>query len=176
MVQLKDLQLSGCRQERRKAAGEQETTHAEQAHVEGGNRSDDTEVDSGPVAEKATEIEGNTNEVAGKATEQFECLICDFASNWENGLKVHMARIHDKIDQLDGHSDNPEDKKYAGSKHYWKRGWLGGAFQSFIAASEVIEESDLLDDENKIEHAKLLDARKAALGVNYSYFPPWSKS
>ena len=63
------------RQERRKAAkvaGEQETTHAEQAHVEGGNRSDDNEVDSGPVAEKATEIEGNTNEVAGKATEQFE--------------------------------------------------------------------------------------------------------
>ena len=40
------------------------------------------------------------------STKQFECLLCDFHSNWENALKVHMSRMHTRIDQLDGHTDN----------------------------------------------------------------------
>ena len=132
-------------------------------------------------AEEATEIScDKSQEVAEKASQQFECLICDFTSNWENGLNVHMARIHRKIDQIDGHSDQPDDEKddekNDGSQHYWKSGWLGGAFQSFKDAFEVIEECDIPDDDKKIEHAKLLDARKTALGASFSYFPPWSNS
>ena len=167
------------RQERRKAAkaaGEQQLTQAEQAQVEVGKGSDNTEVISGLIAEQAIVIEENTNDVAVEARNSFECPICDFVSNWDNGLKVHMARMHSKIDQLDGHCDHSDDEKYAGSQHYWKKGWLGGAFQSFIDASEVLEECDLPDDIKKIEYEKILDARKEALGPNYSCFPPWSKS
>ena len=57
-----------------------------------------------------------------------------------------------------------------GSKHYWKKGWLGGAYQSFIDAYDVIEESDIHDDEKKTEHDKLLEARKIALGDSYTTF------
>ena len=53
---------------------------------------------------------------------------------------------------------------------------MGGAYQSFIDAYDVIEESDIHDDEKKIEHEKLLEARKIALGDSYTYFPPWSKA
>ena len=66
-----------------------------------------------------------------------------------------MTRIHSKIDQIDGHSDHYEDEKYAGSRHYWKNGWLGGAFQSFLDASEVNEECDIPDAVKKTEHATL---------------------
>ena len=84
-----------------------------------------------------------TNGVAEKASEHFECQLCDFISNWKNGLKVHMSRKHSEIE------------------HY-------------IDASEVIEDYDITDEEKKTEQAKLLDARKAALGSNFSYFPPWT--
>ena len=157
-------------------AAEQVATQAEQASGES-DENKSYEMNSLQNAEEATEnVHDKSQEVAEKASEQFECLICDFTSNWENGLKVHMARMHSKIDQIDGHSDQPDDEKYDGSHHYWKSGWLGGAFQSFKDAYEVIEECDIPEDEKKLEHVKLLDARKTALGASYSYFPPWSKS
>ena len=110
------------RQDRRKvarAAAEQEATPAEQACVES-DENNPNEVNSLQNDEEANEIvREKSQEVAEKASKQFECLICDFTSNWENGLKVHMARIHSKIDQIDGHSDQPDDEKYTGSRHYW---------------------------------------------------------
>ena len=60
---------------------------------------------------------------------------------------VHMSRMHSRIDQLDGHTDECfNDEKYAGSKHYWMKGWLGGAYQSYIDAYSTIEESDLSEE------------------------------
>ena len=54
--------------------------------------------------------------------------------------------------------------------------WLGGAFQSFIDANKVLEECDLSEDDKNIEKAKVLNARKLALGDNFKYFPPWDRS
>ena len=34
--------------------------------------------------------------------ENYECPICDFTSTWNNGLKVHMSRVHTKLEQIDG--------------------------------------------------------------------------
>ena len=60
-------------------------------------------------------------------------------TNCENGLKVHMSRMHSRIDQLDGPTDDCfNDEKYAGSKHYWMKGWLGGAYQSYIEAYDTM--------------------------------------
>ena len=89
-----------------------------------------------------------------------------------------MSRIHSKIEQLDGNADHDSegDENYEGSKHYWMKGWLGGAFQSFIDANKVLEECDLSEDDKNIEKAKVLNARKLALGDNFKYFPPWDRS
>ena len=75
-----------------------------------------------------------------------------FYSNFENGLKVHLARKHSKVEQLDGHHDevDEDDDFYAGSKHFWKNGWLGGAFQSFCDANQVVDTCDISEEDGKI--------------------------
>ena len=55
------------------------------------------------------------------------------------------------------------------------KGWLGGAYQSYIDAYSTLEESDLSEDEKNTEKAKLLDARKTALGVSFAHYLPWDK-
>ena len=65
--------------------------------------------------------------------------------------------MHRKIQQLDGHVEDVEDKKYAASKHCWRSGWLGGAYQSFIDANEVLEECDIPDVDKQIEKDKILE-------------------
>ena len=41
-------------------------------------------------------------ECSPPTAEDFPCLICDFSSNWKNGVEIHMARKHSTIDQTDG--------------------------------------------------------------------------
>ena len=110
--------------------------------------------------------------------QQFECCVCDFVSNWEHGLVVHMARKHSKIEQVDGVADgedNDTDEPYDGSKHYGAKGYLGGAYQSFLDANETLEKCDISEEDKKIVRMKVLEARKTALGKNFEDFPPWSK-
>ena len=113
------------------------------------------------------------NIIAEKAITEFSCEICDFVSNWENGLSIHMSRIHKDIEQLDGSNDFEEDEKYLGSSHYWKNGYLGTVYQSYLDASDIIEMSDLTEEDKLAENAKLLQARKTAFGPQYKYYPPW---
>ena len=135
------------------------------------------------VAEEATRselvLQSNGEPEAEIEVSDFQCILCDFKSNWKNGLSIHMARKHSQIEQLDGNADisileNNDDEKYESTKHYWEKGYLGGGFQTYIDAIEVIEEMNLSDDEMKDEKAKLLEARKGALGENFKYCPPWS--
>ena len=148
------------------------------------------ENDGSKVAEEATETE-EVNEIiesknasdteAEVAVSEFECLLCDFKSNWKNGLAVHMKRKHSQIEQLDGNLDlstleNDDEDIYESTKHYWKTGYLGGAFQSYIDAIELVEDMNLGFDEMIEEKAKILDARKNALGENHKYYLPWSKT
>ena len=164
------------RQVRRKAAraaAEQETTKAEQAEV---IEELNLETEVSKVAEQATEEMDSKQEIAEEASQNFQCELCDFQSSWQNGLNVHMSRKHSKLDQLDGLDDeNVEGEKYSGSKHYWMKGWLGGAYQSYLDAYDTIELCDLSENEKEVEKAKLLEARKTALGESYAYFPPWEK-
>ena len=52
----------------------------------------------------------------------FQCIFCDFKSNWSNGFEIHMSKKHAFIEQLDGNSsvdeDSMSDKKYDNTKHY----------------------------------------------------------
>ena len=72
--------------------------------------------------ESVVNLENKIDESAEKAEVDFSCLICDFRSNWENGLKIHMARKHCNIEQFDGNvsvaSDElDDDKKYSKTYH-----------------------------------------------------------
>ena len=125
--------------------------------------------EEGSVAEKSAE----------KAEKDFSCLICDFTSNWKNGLHIHMARKHNNIAQVDGSNtfDNEEsddDKKYSGTHFYWKTGRLGTIFQSFLDANEIIENSNLEAEIKMKEKEKILEARKFAFGKDFRDFPPWN--
>ena len=90
-----------------------------------------------------------------------------------------MARKHTTLDQIDGNIsvasiDEVDDEKYSGTIHYWKTGRLSTVYQSFLNATDIIENSNL---ENKIkvkEKEKILQARKLAFGDDFRNVPPWN--
>ena len=109
---------------------------------------------------------------------EFFCDLCEFKSKWQNGVNIHMARKHSRIEQLDGNSSvndasEEDDEKYKGVKHYLHTGWLGGGYQTYLDALDVIDESDFKEEVKVIEKEKVLAARKIALGENFKWFPPW---
>ena len=120
-------------------------------------------IESNNAAEAIEKREGNATE---KAADSFSCEICDFHSSWENGLKVHMARKHSKLEQVDGCSDETEDEKYSETKKYW---------ECFLDANDIIEKSDFTEEIKIKEKDKILAARKSAFGDNFMYYPPWKK-
>ena len=119
------------------------------------------------------------NDVSKSAEEaSYHCDICDFESNWANGLSIHMARKHPNIAQLDGSDslsdDLDEEDSYVKTIHYWKRGKLGSIYQHFLDVMDVIETSDLTEKAKDAEKAKVLESRKIAFGKDFGDFPPWS--
>ena len=128
------------------------------------------------VAHESTES-AMDNE-AQEAEKRFECILCDFHSNWENGVKIHMSRKHGNIEQLDGNIDiedeNSIDEEYERTEHYWEKGWLGRFYQTFLDVSKIIDEChDMPEDTKEAERKKVLEARKSALGECYHTYPPW---
>ena len=111
---------------------------------------------------------------AEQAKEKFKCEICDFESNWENGLSVHVTRKHTIIEQLDGNDslrdDMDEDDKYMKTVHYWEQGMLGTVFQTYLDVVDVIEKSDLTEEMKDLEKTKVLAARKEAFGKDFDTF------
>ena len=106
----------------------------------------------------------------------FNCVICDFESNWSNGLSIHMSRKHGNIEQLDGMDDSTNeevDDKYNESENYWKTGKLGTIYQTFLDVNCIIESSNMSEDEKIVEKLKALAARKKAFGSEYTWYPPW---
>ena len=89
-----------------------------------------------------------------------------------------MARKHANIEQLDGSTsgieDLEEDVQYFRTKKYWKEGRLRTSYQIFLDANDIVEKSELLDKSKDTGKAKVLDARKYAIGSNFKHFPPWS--
>ena len=88
--------------------------------------------------------------------------------------------MNENIPQYDGNetleNDDDEDETYKNTDHYWKRGWLGSAFQNYIDALSIIESFGFDQEEIEIEKEKLLNARKLALGDYYEHYPPWGTS
>ena len=125
-------------------------------------------------AEENTDAHDNEN---AEQADGFHCLLCDFRSNWANGLKMYVTGKHQKIEQLDGSNsadeDLDKDEKYSNTKQYWETGKLGTIFQNFIDANYIIDNSELQEQCKTIEKAKILEARKCSFGTDYKYYPPW---
>ena len=132
------------------------------------------------AAEKAPEAlaESIKNLVeAEKVSESYECQLCDFKSNWQTGLNIHITKKHGIIEQLDGNAVEIDElcvEKYEETKHYWERGWLGTGYQTFIDATKIIEGSELSEEVKRYEMDKLLEARKTAIGPSFRFYPPWN--
>ena len=142
------------------------------------------EVDKTEIVLSESEIDDLVQECPEATAQQNECHICDFKSTWENGLKVHMSRKHRNIIQLDGNDsfqigdingteDILVDELYKSTEHYWRSGWIGKVYQSFLDATRIIEESALEEGDKICEKEALVMARKEAFGGSYMYFPPW---
>ena len=134
------------------------------------------------VAKSISEHEIDTSEKdvfpAENAVTDFKCEICDFSSNWKNGLEIHMSRKHSFIEQLDGNcslsdEDKDDDHKYLETLQYWKSGKLSSVYQTYLDANEIIDESNFEEDVKKMEKEKILEARKSAFGEDFKYYPPW---
>jgi hypothetical protein len=118
-------------------------------------------------AEEASDVTaaGKACEASEVSAEQvrtiFPCLICDFVSNWESGLLIHMTKKHSMIEQLDGNADLPEDDNFADTAHYWKTGRLGTAFQTFLDANSIIDNSNFpaeIKDTEKLQVCASLES------------------
>ena len=55
-------------------------------------------------------------------------FLCDFSSNWQTGLNIHMGIKHATIEQINGCCEDldsdTENEEYKSSLHYWKNGLL----------------------------------------------------
>ena len=92
-----------------------------------------------------------------------------------------MGIKHATIEKLDGCCEDldsdAENEEYKSLSHYWKNGWLGGGYQTFMDAMAIIEASDLDLNDIEIEKKKISKAKKEALRLkNYIYFPPWDSN
>ena len=161
------------RQQKRQAAKLATTPVQVDGAEEARKQDEEIDIDQHDSADEVAE-EATGNAEHTKSVLSFDCELCDFQSNWKNGLSIHMTKKHSKLNQLDGNFDeNYEDEEYKITKHYWKSGFLGSGYQCFLDAEKLIKESDLDEVDKEKEQAKLLEARKSAFGDNYKHFPPW---
>ena len=165
------------RQERRKAAWD----------TAGKIPSETVEVCDSDAAAKAADEAKSLAEQAGireaseedgksvEAKDDFRCPICDFVSNWGNGLQIHMSRKHAQIEQVDGNDSFDENEKYDDTANYLKTGYIGSNYQRFLDVNKMIDTSNLQIELKQNEKKKALEARKDAVGTEFKRYPPWNK-
>ena len=70
------------------------------------------------------------------------------------------------------------DEKYENTEHYWRKGWLGRVYKTYIDANNILNEIEMDEKTRELEKKKILSARKLAYGDGdgYTCFPPWSNN
>ena len=87
------------------------------------------------------------------------------------GLKIHTKNVHSKTG-----ANATLEEKYHSTRNYWRTGYLGTVYQTFLDANDVVEAMNLSEEETTTEKSKILEARKTAFSPGaWHNFPPWSR-
>jgi hypothetical protein len=80
------------------------------------------------------------------------------------------------VTELDSFVPGPVQHQVHHPSH--QRPHRGPAYQCrqeiFLAANDVIDNSDVTEESKEVEKAKVLAARKIAFGRDFDIFPPWN--
>ena len=106
------------------------------------------------------------------ASDELSCDLCEYRSETNGGLKIHMGRKHKEIPQLDGDIESERD-----TDDWWDNNSTESMkiFQTYKDVLEEIQESSLTEEEKSIEIERATEGRKKGFGNNYIYFPPWKE-
>ena len=123
--------------------------------------------------DKEDNVAEDNEKVADEASLEFPCEICDFKSNRESGLNVHMSRKHKTLEQIDGHSEyNDIDTEYDDEiEDYLKTGVLGSGGQLWEDLLFYLKRSK--DKLEALEARRLAIEREEGIG-RYLLKSPWS--
>ena len=174
------------RQERRKAAREMEKAkvNAEEAIAKAKDVSEDAIQAAVEATEKVTNDEQETAEDSEAQATSYKCELCDFQSNRESGLRIHMGRKHKTIVQLDGLNDDLDDSDEE-IEHdielYLKTGnfhGIKGPLQAVWMDVVSIVSENICEEEKGNEILNLLDAKRMIIEErngpgSYKDFHPW---
>ena len=103
----------------RAASALKTTTNSSDINTKDPVQADSTEESTPKVIHISDSLNESRNDsieievVKDKNLKEFKCELCDFVSNKERGLNIHMSRVHTKIEQIDGVLDESqlEDKQ-----------------------------------------------------------------
>ena len=76
--------------------------------------SDSLQVEAAPATENESVSDSSIETdkvIKDQNLQDFKCELCDFVSNHERGLNIHMSRKHTKIEQLDGVADELQQEE-----------------------------------------------------------------
>ena len=104
----------------------------------------------------------------------FHFKLCDFESNRESGLNIHMSRKHKTLEQIDGHSEFDDiDTEYDDEiEDYLKTGVLGSDGQLWEDLLFYLKRSK--DKLEALEARRLAIERDEGIGYYLIKSPPWS--
>ena len=98
----------------RAASALKTTTNSSDINTKDPVQADSTEESTPKVIHISDSLNESRNDsieievVKDKNLKEFKCELCDFVSNTERGLNIHMIRVHTKIEQIDGVLDESQ--------------------------------------------------------------------
>ena len=130
--------------------------------------------ESDTVKKEAAEVSslntGSEEELDDSRIENI-CDLCDFSSNWKNGLAIHIATVHES--SLEKKLKREEDWKIHNlSQKYWKTGLLESNLQVYVNCLMDVENAKVNEAVKVAEETKLETLWNEMQASKPKLFPP----
>ena len=83
--------------------------------------------------------------VKDKNLKEFKCELCDFVSNKERELNIHMMRVHTKIEQIDGVLDESQLEDKQESEKYKRYKWYKSLDEKITEWQQMVADDPGVD-------------------------------
>jgi len=83
--------------------------------------------------------------VKDKNLKEFKCELCDFVSNKERELNIHMMRVHTKIEQIDGVLDESQLEDKQESEKYKRYKWYKSLDEKITEWQQMVTDDPGVD-------------------------------